>query len=73
MFIALAGAAKAIISYRVGKRTAVNTRAFVADVRDRVLGEPEISSDAFNAYPNAVELAFGTDCTFGTIEKLRRP
>jgi len=69
VFIALAGAAKAIISYRVGKRTAENTRAFVMDVRQRVLGAPEISSDAFNAYPNAVELAFGIDCTFGTIEK----
>lgn len=39
------------------------------DVRERVLGALEISSDAFNAYPNAVEMAFGTDCTFGTIEK----
>jgi IS1 family transposase len=69
VFLALAGAAKAIISYRVGKRTAVNTRAFVADVRERVLGAPEISTDAFNQYPNAVEAAFGVDCTFGTIEK----
>lgn len=69
VFIALAGAAKAIISYRVGKRSAVNTRAFVMDVRDRVLGAPEISSDGFNAYPVAVEEAFGLDCTFGTIEK----
>ena len=69
VFIALAGAAKAIVSYRVGKRTSVNTRAFVMDVRERVLGAPEISSDAFNQYPNAVELAFGTDRTFGTIEK----
>jgi IS1 family transposase len=69
VFIALAGAAKAILSYRVGKRTAANTRAFVMDVRDRVLGAPEISSDAFNQYPAAVEQAFGADCTFGTIEK----
>jgi IS1 family transposase len=69
VFIALAGAAKAIISYRVGKRTAENTRAFVMDVRQRVLGAPEISSDGFNAYPNAVELAFGIDCDFGTVEK----
>ena len=69
VFIALAGASKAILSYRVGKRTAVNTRAFLADVRERVLGAPEISSDGFNAYPEAVELAFGEDCTFGTIEK----
>jgi hypothetical protein len=41
VFLALAGAAKAIISYRVGKRTAENTRAFVADLRERVLGAPK--------------------------------
>jgi IS1 family transposase len=69
VFLALAGAAKAIISYRVGKRSAVNTRAFVMDVRERVLGAPEISWNAFNQYPNALDLAFGTDCTFGTIDK----
>jgi IS1 family transposase len=69
VFIALAGAAKAILAYRVGKRTALNTRAFLMDVWDRVLGAPEISSDGFNAYPSAVEEAFGLDCTFGTIEK----
>lgn len=69
VFIALAAVAKAIVSYRVGKRTAVNTRAFVADVRDRVLGAPEISTDAFNQYPPSIEEAFGDDCAFGTIEK----
>jgi IS1 family transposase len=69
VFIALAGAAKAIISYRVGKRTLENTHAFLMDVRDRVVGAPEISSDAFNAYPVAVRGAFGRNCTFGTITK----
>jgi IS1 family transposase len=69
IFLALAGAAKAILSFRVGKRTAENTRAFVADLRERVVGAPEISSDAFNAYPVAVDMAFGIDCHFGTIEK----
>lgn len=69
VFIALAGAAKAIVGYRIGKRTADHTRAFLADLRERVLGSPEISSDAFQAYPVAVDMAFGIDCTFGTIEK----
>lgn len=55
MFIALAGAAKAIVSYRVGKRTMENTQAFLWDVRERVFGAPEISSDGFPAYPAAVE------------------
>jgi hypothetical protein len=54
VFLALAGAAKAILSYHVGKRSAENTRAFVTDLRERVLGAPEISSDAFNQYPNAM-------------------
>ena len=69
VFIALADSAKAIVSYRVGKRNGENTRAFLADLRDRVLGAPEISSGAFSAYPDAVERAFGNDCRFGTIEK----
>ncbi len=69
VFLALAGAGKAIISCRVGKRTGENCRAFLADLRSRVLGAPEISSDAFPAYPDAVEQAFGIECSFGTIEK----
>ena len=68
-FLALAGSAKAIISYRIGKRDGYNTQIFVADLRSRVLGVPEISSDAWTAYPGAVEEAFGIDCHFGTIEK----
>jgi IS1 family transposase len=68
-YLALAGSAKAIVSYTVGKRNAANTRDFLADLRERVLGAPEISSDAFNQYPPAVDMAFGIDCRFGTIEK----
>ena len=68
-FIALAGSAKAIVSYRTGKRTAENTRLFLADLRQRVIGAPEISSDAFLPYPVAVEMAFGIDCQYGQIEK----
>ncbi|MGH7038282.1 MAG: IS1 family transposase [Stellaceae bacterium] len=69
VFLALAGAAKAIVSWRVGKRNGDNCRAFLADLRSRVLGAPELSSDAFSAYPDAVERAFGIDCAYGTIEK----
>jgi IS1 family transposase len=69
IFLAMAGAAKAIVSYRVGKRDQENTSAFVQDLRERVLGAPEISSDGFNAYPGAIEDAFGMDCTYGQIVK----
>lgn len=48
VFLALADTAKAIVSYRVGKRTAEVTQAFMMDLRERVIGAPELSSDAFN-------------------------
>lgn len=68
-FIALADSAKAIITFRTGKRTRENTVRFVDDLRARVIGSPEISSDGFPAYPWAVSLAFGEQCKFGVIEK----
>lgn len=69
IFLAMAGVAKAILSFRVGKRNSETTSAFVADLRERVLGAPEISSDGFPAYPGAIDDAFGIDVTYGQIEK----
>lgn len=69
LFTALDAVGKAIISYVVGKRTAENTQAFVADLRARVINRPTISSDGFNAYPESIELAFGADCDYGQIVK----
>ncbi|MGA9795826.1 MAG: IS1 family transposase [Rhizomicrobium sp.] len=68
-FIALAGAAKAIITYRTGKCTRANTEAFCSDLRRRVVGSPEISADGFQPYPWAVSLAFGENVQFGVVEK----
>lgn len=70
LFTAMDATGKAILSYTVGKRTAENTHAFVADLRERVINRPNISSDAFNAYPEAVELAFGDDVDYGQILKV---
>lgn len=69
IYLAIDGTNKAILSYLVGKRESENTRAFVMDVRQRVINAPEISSDAFNQYPGAIEAAFGADCRYGQIEK----
>jgi hypothetical protein len=69
VFLALAGAGKAIISFRAGKRDTPNTRRFIEDVRARVLGAPEISSDAFRLYPMQIERSFGTDCRYGAVDK----
>jgi hypothetical protein len=69
IFIGIDATRKAIISYRVGKRDRDNTVAFLADLRQRIVNRPEISSDGFSAYPDAVERAFGLDCSFAQIIK----
>ncbi|HKO09149.1 MAG TPA: transposase [Alphaproteobacteria bacterium] len=69
VFIALADSAKAIVGYRIGKRDGVTTHGFISDLRQRVVNEPEFSSDAFTQYPSAVEAYFGDRIAYGTIEK----
>ena len=44
VYVGIAGSQKAIISYRVGKRDAENTDRFIRDLRERVIGYPEIST-----------------------------
>jgi len=68
-FLALADTAKAIITYRIGKRTRENTEAFCDDLRARVIGSPEISTDGFQSYPWAISLAFGSNVAHGVVEK----
>jgi len=69
-FLALDSLNKAIISYRSGKRDGDTTMAFVQDVRDRTLGTPMISSDAFPGYEPAVLAIFGDEgCHYGQVVK----
>lgn len=69
VFIGMAGTQKAIISYRVGKRDTDNTAEFIHDLRERVIGLPEISTDGFLPYKNAIRDAFGNRIAHGTITK----
>ncbi len=55
VFIGIDASRKAIISYLVGKRDGENANTFLADLRRRIVNRPEISSDGFAAYPDAVE------------------
>lgn len=69
VYVGMAGTQKAIISYRVGKRDSENTDLFVRDLRERVIGSVEISSDGFKPYMNAIRDAFGSTASHGVIVK----
>lgn len=68
-WIALDANRKAIVSYRVGKRSAPDARAFLADLRKRVVNRPQITSDGHAPYVDAVERAFGDDVDYAQIVK----
>jgi IS1 family transposase len=68
-FIGMSASAKAIIAYRTGKRDMDNTDQFVQDLRQRVIGAPEISTDGFHPYKVAIRDAFNGKASHGVIVK----
>lgn len=49
-WVALDAVTKLVPAYRVSKRTANDARAFACDLRARVIGAPQISTDGFKPY-----------------------
>ncbi len=68
-YVALASSTRAIIGYRTGKRDGGTTDDFIQDLRQRVIGAPEISTDGLNHYRTSIRDAFGRRATHGVINK----
>jgi IS1 family transposase len=68
-YVALASSTRAIIGYRTGKRDDVTTDDFIQDLRARVIGAPEISTDGFRPYTRAIRDAFGSRASHGVVKK----
>lgn len=69
LWLALDAQTKLVISYLVGKRTGESARSFVADLRGRVVNRPQITTDAFAPYADAVSEAFGVDVDYVMMNK----
>ena len=68
-YVALASSTRAIIGYRTGKRDSATTDDFIQDLRGRVIGSPEISTDGLHYYKNAIRDAFGKRAAHGVLQK----
>jgi IS1 family transposase len=68
IYLAMDSTGKAIISWLVGKRNARNTMRFVEDVRHRVLGNPEFSTDGYQPYERAIDPIFDAS-SHGVVDK----
>ncbi len=72
LFVALAATQKAILSYVVGKRDTENTEALAFDLRARILNRPQITSDGYAPYVDAVRSGFRARCRFrGSDQEVR--
>lgn len=69
-FCAIDSETKLVPSFLCGKRNHVTANAFVQDVASRMRNRVQISTDALNAYVEAVEQSFGADVDYGQIVKV---
>ena len=68
-FVGIDAYTKLIPAYRVGKRDAANTNAFVADLASRMRNRVQIDTDGLGFYVSAIERAFGVDVDYARVVK----
>lgn len=78
-FTAIDTDSKLLITFALGKRTRETTEVFIDDLAGRVVLpdnpnlpyqlKPQISTDGWQSYPNAILTAFGSAVQYGTITK----
>mgnify|MGYP001576749629 CR=1 FL=1 len=70
-FFALDRDTKLVPCFLTGQRNSESAEAFMLDLASRLAPgcRPQLSSDGFDAYPGAVEAAFGADVDYGVVIK----
>lgn len=68
IYLAMDSTGKAILSWYVGKRNFRSTMNFVEDLRYRVVGAPDFSTDGYQPYQRAIDLVFDTS-SHGIVDK----
>lgn len=70
VFVGMDADTKLIISHLVGKRDAASAYYFIRDLKNRVQGRPQVTTDGFKPYINAIEDCFGADVDYAQLVKL---
>jgi IS1 family transposase len=61
---------KLIVTYFIGNRGKRAAYEFMSDCAHRIVGRPQITTDALRHYPNAIEDAFGANVDYAQLHKL---
>jgi IS1 family transposase len=70
VFVGMDADTKLVISHLVGKRDASSTYYFMRDLRERVTGRIQLTTDGFKPYRPAVEDTFGGDVDYAQLVKV---
>lgn len=68
-FVAIDSETKLVPAYLIGKRNSVCANVFMRDLSARPANRIQLSSDAMDAYADAVERAFGAEVDYGQAVK----
>jgi IS1 family transposase len=60
---------KLVPSWFVGMHDMADARAFIFDLRSRITGRVQITTDAMHHYPSVIEKAFGSDVDYAQLIK----
>ena len=69
-WVALDADTKLVVTWLVGSRDLTDATRFMKDLKSRVAGRIQLTSDGHAAYPDAVERAFGDDVDFAQLVKI---
>lgn len=69
-FTAICADTKLVPSWFVGRRDAEHTLAFLMDLKGRLGGRVQITTDGFRAYVQAMEEVFGSDVDYAQLVKV---
>jgi IS1 family transposase len=69
-WVALDADTKLCISFLIGGRDTGWATDFAFDIRDRVVGRPQITTDAHKPYMAAIEMAFGDNVDYAQMHKI---
>ena len=61
---------KLIVTYYIGNRDKRAAYEFMSDCAKRIVGRPQITTDALRHYANAIEVAFGSNVDYAMLHKL---
>jgi IS1 family transposase len=69
-WVALDADTKLCVTYYVGDRSKYSAYNFMSDAADRIEGRPQVTTDAYRPYLEAIEYAFGTDVDYAQLHKI---